>query len=308
LEQALASFEIHPLDLNFLGHPQTIASFLVIGPGGPLLIETGPGTTTGALQSGLARFGLRPADIHDVLLTHIHLDHAGAAGWMAQQGATIHVHQAGAPHLAQPERLLTSARRIYGDDMDRLWGEFLPVPAAQLRPLRDGDVVAAGGLSFTALDTPGHAGHHLVYQLDDLGFAGDLGGVRRPGIRHVRVPTPPPEFDRALWLASIEKVRARGLARLYLTHFGPVDDVDEHLSTVARLVDAYAEQVRAALARGLARDAIVAEFAAWEQSRLEADGVPPAQWPVYADIGPVGMAVDGLLRYWNKQAKASSSG
>jgi glyoxylase-like metal-dependent hydrolase (beta-lactamase superfamily II) len=304
----MPSFEIHTLDLQFLGHPQTIASFLLIGPGGPVLIETGPGTTLPALQTGLAEFRLTPADIHDVLLTHIHLDHAGAAGWMAQQGATIHAHQAGAPHLAQPERLLTSARRIYGDKMDALWGEFLPVPEAQLRPLRDGDVISAGGLQFTALDTPGHAGHHMVYQIDDIAFAGDLGGVRRPGIGHVRVPTPPPEFDRAAWLASIERVRGLRLARLYLTHFGPVDDVDAHLSVVAGLVRDYSDRVRAALERGANRDAVLADFGAWEQGRLEAEGVPPSEWPVYADIGPVGMTVDGLIRYWLKLDKTSSGG
>lgn len=303
----MATSDIHPLDLHFLGHPQTIASFLVLGPGGPVLVESGPGSTVGALQAGLQPFGLAPEDIHDVLLTHIHLDHAGAAGWLAQRGATIHVHQAGAPHLAQPERLLTSARRIYGERMDELWGEFLPVPEAQLRPLHDGDVVRAGGLEFTALDTPGHAGHHLVYQLDDIGFAGDLGGVRRPGLRHVRVPTPPPEFDRDAWLASLERVRGRQLARLYLTHFGLVDDVDAHLRRVAALVVEYAGRVREALARGAGREAIAAEFGVWEQGRLEAEGVPPEQWPVYADIGPVGMSVDGLIRYWQKRAKLSSA-
>ena len=304
----MASFDVHPLDLNFLGHPQTIASFLVRGPGAPVLIETGPGSTLPALQHGLAAFGLAPADIHDVLLTHIHLDHAGAAGWWARQGATIHVHQAGAPHLAQPERLMTSARRIYGEQMDKLWGEFLPVPAANLRSLQDGDVIEAGGLRFTALDTPGHAGHHMVYLLDDIAFAGDLGGVRRPASRHVRLPTPPPEFDRAAWLASIERVRGLRLARLYLTHFGPLDDVDPHLEIVAGLVRAYSDRVRAALEAGTGREAIIAELAAWEQARLVADGVPPGEWPIYADIGPVGMAVDGLMRYWQKQAKPAVGG
>jgi glyoxylase-like metal-dependent hydrolase (beta-lactamase superfamily II) len=302
------SFEVHALDLNFLGHPQTIASFLVRGSGGPVLIETGPGSTLLALQSGLAGFGLTPADIHDVLLTHIHLDHAGAAGWLAQQGATIHVHHVGAPHMAHPERLLTSARRIYGDQMDPLWGEFLPVPQAQLRPLHDGDVVVAGGLRFTALDTPGHASHHMVYQLEDLGFAGDLGGVRRPHVRHVRVPTPPPEFDRGAWLASIERVRNRRLGRLFLTHFGPVDDVAAHLAVVAGLVREYSDRVGRLLDGGADRDTILAEFSAWEHQRLESDGVPAGQWPIYADIGPVGMTVDGLIRYWRKQAKLRSAG
>jgi glyoxylase-like metal-dependent hydrolase (beta-lactamase superfamily II) len=299
----VTALDVVPLDLNFLGHRQTIASFLVRGPGGALLVETGPGSTLPALQRALSELGLAAGDIHDVLLTHIHLDHAGAAGWWARQGATIHAHYVGAPHLAQPERLLTSAKRIYGDLMEPLWGEFLPVPQARLRSLRDGDVVEAAGLRFTALDTPGHASHHMVYVIGDLGFAGDLGGVRRPGIRHVRLPTPPPEFDRAAWLASIERVRARGLARIYLTHFGHVDDVDGHLGLTAGLVREYSDQVRQALERGADRDAVMADFAAWEQARLEADGVPASEWPVYADIGPLGMTVDGLIRYWQKQAR-----
>jgi glyoxylase-like metal-dependent hydrolase (beta-lactamase superfamily II) len=302
----LPALEIHTLDLKFQGHAHTIAAFLVIGPEGPVLVETGPGSTVTALQAGLATFSLTPADIKDVLVTHIHLDHAGAAGWMARQGANIHVHHVGAPHLIQPERLLTSARRIYGDRMDALWGEFLAVPEAQVRPVHDGDVIHAGGLQFIALDTPGHAGHHMVYQIDNTGFAGDLGGVRRPGFRHVRLPTPPPEFDRRAWLASLDRVDARGLARLYLTHFGAVDEVRVHLKVVAGLVRDYSDRVRGALARGAEREAILAEFSAWEQSRLEADGVPAAEWPIYADIGPVGMTVDGLLRYWQKQAKLSS--
>jgi glyoxylase-like metal-dependent hydrolase (beta-lactamase superfamily II) len=239
-----------------------------------------------------------------VLLTHIHLDHAGAAGWWARQGARVHVHHIGAPHLIDPERLLTSAGRIYGDQMDTMWGEFLAAPATQVHALHDGDVVEAGGLQFLALDTPGHARHHLVYQLDDIAFVGDLAGVRRPGVNHVRLPTPPPEFDRAAWLASIDRIRSRHLARLYLTHFGAVDGVDEHWDTAARLVREYADRVGKALSQGAGRDVIVADFMAWEQSRLEADWVARAEWQAYANIGPVGMSVDGLIRYWQKRAAA----
>jgi glyoxylase-like metal-dependent hydrolase (beta-lactamase superfamily II) len=235
-----------------------------------------------------------------VLVTHIHLDHAGAAGWWARQGATIHVHHVGAPHLIDPQRLLVSARRIYGDRMDALFGEFLPAPADRVHVLHDGDVVEAGGLQFLALDTPGHARHHLVFQLDDIAFVGDLAGVRRPGVNHVRLPTPPPEFDQAQWLASIDRVRGRRLARIYLTHFDAVDQVDAHWDTAATLVREYAGRVGQALTQGVGRDAIVADFVAWENSRLQADGVPPEQWEAYANIGPIGMSVDGLMRYWQK--------
>jgi glyoxylase-like metal-dependent hydrolase (beta-lactamase superfamily II) len=245
---------------------------------------------------------LTPADIPDVLVTHIHLDHAGAAGWWARQGATVHVHHVGAPHLINPERLLASAGRIYGDRLGALWGEFLAAPAGQVHALHDGDLVEAGGLQFLALDTPGHAGHHMVYQVDDIAFVGDLAGVRRPGVSHVRLPTPPPEFDLAQWLASIDQVRSRRLARIYLTHFGAVEEVDAHWDTAAALVREYADRVHKGLTQGAGRDAIVAEFVAWEQSRLQADGVAPEEWEAYANIGPVGMSVDGLIRYWQKRS------
>jgi glyoxylase-like metal-dependent hydrolase (beta-lactamase superfamily II) len=294
---------IHPLDLQFLGAPHAIAAYLVRGPSGNTLIETGPGSTLPALIQGLAAHGLTPADVHDVLLTHIHLDHAGAAGWWARQGAVVHVHHLGAPHLADPEKLLASARRVYGDQMDYLWGEFLSAPAEKLHALHDGDVVEAGGLRFTAHDTPGHARHHMVYQLDDVAFTGDVAGVRRPESPHLRIPTPPPEFELDPWLASVARLRALNLARLYLTHFGPVDDVAAHLDTVASLVPQYASLVRAGLDAGHDREALIADYEAWETVRLDADHIPPADRPIYASLCPAGMAIDGLMRYWQKLAR-----
>ena len=297
----MANIEVIPLDLEFQGRPQAIAAFLVRGPDAPVLVETGPGSTLPVLLQALAKHGVTPADIHDVLVTHIHLDHAGAAGWWARLGAMVHVHHIGAPHLIEPGRLLISARRIYGDEMDQLWGEFLSAPATQVHALQDGDIIMAGGLEFQAVDTPGHARHHMVFRLGDQAFVGDLGGVRRPGGVHVRLPTPPPEFDREAWLSSIERARGLGLNRIYLTHYGAVDDVAAHWDRVAALVDEYAERARADFAAGLDREGVVADFRAWEAQRLEADGVDPAAWPVYTSLGPVGMSVDGLLRYWQKR-------
>src|SRR6185436_8396441 len=169
-------------------------------------------------------------------------------------------HHIGAPHLIAPERLLASARRVYGDQMDALWGEFLSAPEGQVHAVSDGEVIEAGGLSFTAHDTPGHARHHHVFTLGDIAFVGDLAGVRRPGGAHVRLPTPPPEFDREAWLASIARIQALNLSRIYLTHYGAVDDVGAHWDVVSRLLDDYTERARAGLAAGLDRDAIVADF------------------------------------------------
>ena len=297
------AFEVHPLDLRFLGAPHAIASYLVLGPAGPVLIETGPGSTLTTLQSELARFDVRPGDVADVLLTHIHLDHAGAAGWWAHQGANVHVHHLGAPHLIDPVRLLNSAQRIYGDDMDRLWGEFLAAPAQRVYAHHDDDVILAGGLSFIAHDTPGHARHHFVYQLQDLAFTGDLAGVRLPEHPHLRLPTPPPEFELDPWLDSVARMRAMNFNRLYLTHFGPVDSVTEHWDTVTHWLPQIAERVRAGLEAGQDRDALLDNLQLWEEARLTADAVPKPLWPTYASLGPVSMSLDGVLRYWKKQGR-----
>jgi glyoxylase-like metal-dependent hydrolase (beta-lactamase superfamily II) len=292
---------IHTLDLQFLGAQRAIASFLLIGPDGPVLVESGPGSTLPALLAGLAQHGLKPADVRHVLVTHIHLDHAGAAGWWAQQGATVYVHHVGAPHLVQPERLLASARRIYGDMMDVLWGEFLPAPAERVHALRDGDVVEAAGLRLTAVDTPGHARHHMVYQLGDAAFVGDVAGVRRPDSPYVDLPTPPPEFDLEAWLNSLARLRAQRLGAIYLTHFGDVPGVDEQLGQVEALLLEFTGRVRAGLEVGHDRDTILKEMTAWAETRLEAAGVNQHDWPIYASLAPVSMSVDGVLRYWHKQ-------
>jgi glyoxylase-like metal-dependent hydrolase (beta-lactamase superfamily II) len=298
---------IHTLDLQFLGAPQAIAAYLIQGPAGLVLVETGPGSTVPELCRALAGHGVAPEHVRDVLVTHIHLDHAGAAGWWAGQGARIHVHAVGAPHLADPSRLLLSARRIYGEQMDRLWGEFLPVPPDQIHAISGGDAVAVevAGLRFVAHDTPGHARHHLVYQLGDVAFVGDLGGVLRPGTHHLRMPTPPPEFDLPAWLASVAAMRALDFRQIYLTHFGLVSAVAAHWDAVSALLPRYAALVQASLAAGRDRAALLAEMTAWEEARLTADGIPPADWPVYGSLGPADMAVDGLLRYWQKLGQAA---
>jgi glyoxylase-like metal-dependent hydrolase (beta-lactamase superfamily II) len=299
---------IVPLDLYFKGAPHGIAAYLVTGPAGHVLIEVGPGSTLPRLHAGLAANGLTPADISAVLVTHIHLDHAGSAGWWARQGVPIHVHHLGAPHLIDPERLLSSARRIYGDQMDPLWGEFLPSPAEQVFAHHDGDVIEAAGLRFVAHDTPGHARHHFVYQLDDVAFVGDLAGVRRPESAYLRLPTPPPEFDLPAWLASVARMRALNFSQLNLTHFGPLagPEVAAHWDTVTALLPQYAALAQTGLAAGLDRDTLMARLAAWEADRLIAAEVPPDQRPIYDGLGPNAMAIDGLIRYWQKQARSAA--
>jgi glyoxylase-like metal-dependent hydrolase (beta-lactamase superfamily II) len=166
-----------------------------------------------------------------------------------------------------------------------------------------GDVIEAGGLKFIAHDTPGHARHHFVYQLGGIAFTGDLAGIRLSARPHTRLPSPPPEFERDEWLESVARMQALKFERLYLTHFGPVDDVPAQWETVARIVSDSAERVRGALASGADRDAIVAQFDASEAERMRVAGV---NGNLYSSVGPMGMSVDGLLRYWKKKSTLAS--
>jgi glyoxylase-like metal-dependent hydrolase (beta-lactamase superfamily II) len=298
-------FQVQVLDLRFQGSSEAIAAFLVVGPQGPVLVETGPGSTLQPLIEALARFGYSPADIHDVLVTHIHLDHAGAAGWWSRQGARVHVHHVGAPHLADPSKLLASAERIYGDRMKQLWGDFLDCLPEKLHALHDGDLVEAGGLRFLALDTPGHARHHMVFQLEDVAFAGDLAGIRLSGRKHLRMPTPPPEFSLEEWMASIERLREARFRQLYLTHFGTVSDVEKHWAEVEELLKVGADRIGRAISGHEGREEILSSYTHYEDGRLLADGIDEEGRKLYTSVGPPGMSVDGIMRYWKKKERYS---
>jgi glyoxylase-like metal-dependent hydrolase (beta-lactamase superfamily II) len=284
-----------------LGLSHAIAAYLVDGPEGPVLVESGPSTTLDHLRLALDAHGYKPADVRHVLLTHIHLDHAGAAGWWARQGAHIYVHHLGVPHLVDPSRLLASARRIYGDQMDRLWGEVLSVPPARLTALYDGDQVTVAGLTFTAIDTPGHASHHHTYRLGDVAFAGDVAGIRLPGVRLVSVPTPPPEFDLATWHQSIARLLQEDLSIIYPTHFGAVEAVREHLTILDGLLDQAASFVGERFQAGVERDDLVRQYVAWDRARARELQISDEEFQRYQATNPHSMSVDGLLRYWRKR-------
>jgi len=294
--------EIHTLDLGFQGTTHAIAAYLVVGPGGPILVETGPASTTAALEARLADHGVAVTDIRHALVTHIHLDHAGGAGWLARQGTRIYVHHAGAPHLVDPARLLSSAARIYGGDMDRLWGATLPVPADRVTALAAGEEARVGGLTLRALDTPGHAVHHLTFRLGDVAFTGDAAGVRLPGESMVALPAPPPEFDLTAWDRTLARLAGERFARVYPTHFGPFDDVVTHLAQLRDILHASAAFVQREMATGRDRDALVARYTDWNRERAAAAGVSEGALAAYELANPLFMSVDGIMRYWRKQA------
>lgn len=291
---------IETLDLDFQGVPGTIASYLVPHAEGAALVESGPGSTTEALTERLAEHDLAPEDVTDVLVTHIHLDHAGAAGWLAARGATVHAHHVGAPHLADPSTLLKSAKRIYGDDMDRLWGETRPVPEDQLNALEDGDVVEIGDLRFEAVETVGHAYHHFAYLLEGTCFTGDVAGVRLDGAEHVAPPLPPPEIDLDRWLGSLERLREIAPDRLALTHFGLHGDVAWHLGAVEDAVREARRWAARTLKDDPADDELREHVTTWLRGRALADGLSEDEWQRYETANPSWMAAAGLRRYFAK--------
>lgn len=296
--------QIETLDLEFQDIPHVIAAYLVRGAEGPVLVETGPGSTLSTLIRRLEDHGITPGDIRHVLVTHIHLDHAGAAGWWAQQGAQIYVHPFGAPHLVNPGRLVASAERIYGKRMESLWGDILPAPPDKVVPVQDREVIEVEGLALTAIETPGHARHHHVYQLGDIAFAGDAAGIRLPGTTWIDVPAPPPEFDREAWKISIGKLRNLGLSTLCPTHFGPTTDVDAQLDALEAELDSVTEYVRSLMGEGLDRDAMVERYTTWLEQREAEVGVV-GDLVLAHDIGnPRPMSVDGIARYWRKREES----
>ena len=302
----MASTRVVTLDLNFQGRPHAIAAYLIRSSESVVLIESGPGSTLPSLETGLANEGLSPRDVTHVLLTHIHLDHAGAAGWLAQQGAEIYVHPVGAPHMLNPEKLLASAARIYGDRMQSLWGEFLPVPEDKLKVAEDAEEIVVGNLKFVPINTPGHAEHHYAYIFEDWCFSGDVGGVRIPGYPYLRVPMPPPELHLERWHESIARLRKEKFARIAPTHFGIYDDPEWQLREVEKGLDSADRWLEQTMSEDSSIDieALRQSFTEWMTEEAVQMGLSEDVMDAYTLANPPGMSADGLLRYWRKVKNA----
>jgi glyoxylase-like metal-dependent hydrolase (beta-lactamase superfamily II) len=223
-------------DLHFRGHPHIIASVIIHGAGEVAVLDPGPASTLPALRARLASLGLSVRDIRTILLTHIHLDHAGVTGALLreQPGLRVYVHERGARHMVDPSRLVASATMLWGDATRELWGEMLPVEESALVILRGGERVAAGGRSFEVAYTPGHASHHVSYfdRESGVAFVGDTAGVRVVSDGLIMPPTPPPDIDMPLWQASLTTIEQWRPSTLFLTHFGPATAIGAHLSSL----------------------------------------------------------------------------
>ena len=300
--------EVITLDLRFRNVCQALASFLVFAPSGPVLIETGPGSTVPRLEEALTQHGLSFEDIKHVLVTHLHLDHAGAAGWLADKGATIYIHWRAAQHLVDPSRLLASAARIYGDEMDTLWGNTMPVREDSICALRDGEDILINDMVVSAIEARGHANHHHIFRIGDFAFMGDMGGIRIPGKNFVSLPAPPPEFDLENWQISLAMIRELELNRMFCTHFGVVDDVDLHIDRLISELNIVVEYVKNLVAEGLDRDAIVTRYVGWYRERAYSAGLLSDDLIKYETANPFFMSVDGIMRYMNKMLSDENSG
>jgi len=301
---------ITAVDTHMAGKLRVTSAYL-IHAAEPALIETGPSTSAEAVISGLGQLGMGPEDLAHVVVTHIHLDHAGGAGRVAARfpKATVWVHERGTPHLADPTRLVDSAARVYGPDRLReLFGPVDPVPAGQLRSVGEGDRIDLGDRWLDVLYTPGHASHHVALVESETGavFAGDALGIHLPDVRVLRPATPPPDIDVEAAVDSIERIRSRARSILMFSHFGPVEDIDEICSLAGSRLRRWAGIVRGAMDRtdDLAAIASVLE----RETAPEFDQADPSvDRSRYEILSSTEMNAAGLVRYWRKKAEAERS-
>jgi glyoxylase-like metal-dependent hydrolase (beta-lactamase superfamily II) len=288
------------IDVHQLGRERVIGAWDLNGT----IVDPGPESRIETLLEGLS------AEPRALLLTHIHLDHAGATGALVERfpDLEVYVHARGAPHLIDPSRLLRSAERIYGDEMGPLWGRVAPVPERNVHVLEGGETVSVGGRDLDVEYTPGHASHHVVYfdRTDGTAYVGDVAGVRIPPTDFVRAPTPPPDIDVQLWQRSIDVVAARRPARLALTHFGMVDDPQPHLRRMKQGLDDQAELVRALLERLGDTDEAMNAFVA-EVDRITRAAVGDELAGMFEVGSPVEQRWLGLRRYWQKQHERAAA-
>lgn len=291
---------IHILDLQFLGLSQAIAAFLVETSDGPVLVETGPHSVSEHLEKEVARCGFKMTDIKHVFITHIHFDHAGGAWALAQQGATIYLHPFGKRHLGEPSKLYASAKRIYQDKMEMLWGKMEAIADENLQTVEHGESITIGDTTFIAHHTPGHAVHHIAWQVGENIFTGDVAGVKiAKGI--VVPPCPPPDINIEDWIASINLLRQLDIKALYLTHFNKITNVNEHLDNLEKMLWDWANWMKPHFEEGTDQTEIVPKFMDYTKKQLLKHGLNEMEIEQYEAANPSWMSVAGLMRYWKKR-------
>lgn len=293
------------IDLRFLGRAEIIATAILHGAAGAALIDPGPSTTLPTLTTELSRKGIRFEDVRQILLTHIHLDHAGATGSIVVRHPHIQVivHARGAPHLADPSKLLSSAGRLYGQDMDRLWGEVTPIPQEQLQIVNGGETLSIAGRELKVEYTPGHASHHVSYfdTASRVAFVGDTAGIRRGTGAYVMPPTPPPDIDIEGWHDSEKKILAWDPDTLFLTHFGPHQGAWQHMQGMFENLSEWSRIARRLLADASLTDEDRQQRFVDEVFLDLRRRVGEAEAENYTKAGGLNYSWQGLARYWRKR-------
>ncbi len=301
---------ITAVDTRMAGRARVTSAYLLAG-GEPTLIETGPTTSSDSVIQALESLGLGPGDLAHVVVTHIHLDHAGGAGTLARRftGATFWAHDRGAPHLADPTRLVESAGRVYGPErLHELFGPVEPVPADRLRSVSEADRIALDGRELEVVYTPGHASHHvaLVDSATGAVFAGDALGIHLPDVRVLRPATPPPDIDVELAVESIERIRSRARTVLMFSHCGPVTEIDELGKLAGSRLRKWAGIVRTALDRTDDLRQIAALLERETADEFDDAMDPSADLERYEILSSMEMNAAGLVRYWRKREERGS--
>ena len=297
---------VHILDTRQLGRSGIIAVTALETEDGLVLFDTGPESTFDHVVAGLRRIGASLADVRHIFVSHIHFDHAGAAWRFATAspesgvGPLIYVHPRGAPHLLDPSKLVRSAARIFGDDMQTLWGTVAAVPPDRLRVVEDMERISIGSWEICAIATPGHASHHHIYQWGDSIFGGDVAGVRLQNLPPIP-PFVPPELDVESWVHSITRIRQIAPANLYLPHFGRVNgSIDQHLNELEERVVRWSDWYRDRLREGVGESQLVPSFSALEHAELRGGGASADDIAAYEAADPSSMATPAAVRYWQK--------
>ena len=297
----MSEYSIQTIDLEFQGKESGIAAFLIETNDGPILVETGPHSALPVLEAEIKKKGFHPSDIQHVFITHIHLDHAGASWCFAENGARIYLHPRGFRHMHDPSRLLASAKMIYKDEMDSLWGTLKPISEDLLVTVEHLEVVEVYGLKFQAHHTPGHAQHHIAWQLDDQIFTGDVAGVSING-GPVIPPCPPPDINIEVWLSSIDHLLGlEEVSTYYLTHFGKVSNIIPHMNKLRGALHDYSEFARPIVESGKSVEESLPKFRNFVREFLVEHGLASQDAAAYEAANPSDMSLTGLMRYWKKK-------
>jgi glyoxylase-like metal-dependent hydrolase (beta-lactamase superfamily II) len=300
-----ALISVSTIDLNWTGRPRSIAAALLRSSKTSAIIDPGPASTISTLREQLSGLGLSVSQLDFVLLTHIHLDHAGATGALLKENPNLQVfvHSRGAPHVADPSKLLHSARRLYGGNIDALFGEPLPVPEINLQILDGGESITLGQDSISVLYTPGHASHHVTYfdPAQQIAFVGDTAGICIEGHPVVFPATPPPDIDMELWNGSLDAIGRLNPRRLFLTHFGFSDDPVGHLTNYKERLNAWSEITKKILAMHLEEPLAIEEFSRQVASEAESR-LTPEELEHYRYNGQLPLSWLGLARYHRKRS------